>query len=303
MPFQNSSSRSRRHNLIVTGIMALLVILVVVVVLAAVLSPGREENTSSDVRQWSGNGTTKHLREIILGRCYNYITTVNPELKDKDCLNIWEELQHAFIYKHPCNMQEEDYQPLKNLASHSVPCSKSLFWSKTNDLVHRYTKANRDFFTLEDTLLGYIADRLTWCGSVTSPGIDYISCPEWKDCDSNPVTLFWKMASKMFAETACGTVQVMLNGSLEAGAFKNNSFFGGIEIFHLNPEKVSTMQIWLMNDVDGPQRDSCTGHSITTLTNILKSRKINATCENNYRPVQFLQCASYPDHSTCKFCS
>lgn len=47
---------------------------------------------------------------------------------------------------------------------------QSLFWSKTNSLVHRYTKANHDFITLEDTLLGYVADGMSWCGSSSDPG-------------------------------------------------------------------------------------------------------------------------------------
>lgn len=48
--------------------------------------------------------------------------------------------------------------------------SQSLFWSKTGDLVHRYTKSNQNFLTLEDTLLGYMADRVSWCGDPSDPG-------------------------------------------------------------------------------------------------------------------------------------
>lgn len=48
--------------------------------------------------------------------------------------------------------------------------SQSLFWSKTNDLVHRYTKSNQNFLTLEDTLLGYMADNISWCGDPSTPG-------------------------------------------------------------------------------------------------------------------------------------
>ncbi|PKU32428.1 hypothetical protein llap_17270 [Limosa lapponica baueri] len=57
-----------------------------------------------------------------------------------------------------------------------------------------------------------------------------------------------------FAEAACGVVQVMLNGSIEAGAFRSNSIFGSIEVFNLNPDKVSAVHIWLMHDIGGPQR-------------------------------------------------
>lgn len=32
------------------------------------------------------------------------------------------------------------------------------------------------------------------------------------------------------------------------------SVFGSVEIFNLNPDKVSEIRIWLMNDIGGPQR-------------------------------------------------
>ncbi|XP_066489028.1 ADP-ribosyl cyclase/cyclic ADP-ribose hydrolase 1-like [Tiliqua scincoides] len=302
MPFQNSSATTHRPRLILSGVMVVLLLLVVVIVSVAVLSSGRKATPGSSPAQWKGDGTTKHLQEIVLGRCYNFIATVNPELKDIDCLQVWQGLQNAIAYRDPCSTTEEDYRPLVDLASHFIPCNKSLFWSKTKDLVHRFTKANHDFLTLEDTLAGYIADELSWCGDLASPGINYQSCPKWSECENNPSTIYWKMASKMFAEAACGTVQVMLNGSIETGAFRNNSFFGGIEVPNLNPDKITEMHIWLIHDIDRPQRESCTGPSITTLKNILTSRKISVSCEENYRPVQLLQCASNPDHSTCKLC-
>lgn len=48
--------------------------------------------------------------------------------------------------------------------------SQSLFWSKTNDLAHRYTKSSHGFLTLEDTLLGYMFDGVSWCGDPSVPG-------------------------------------------------------------------------------------------------------------------------------------
>lgn len=44
--------------------------------------------------------------------------------RDKDCLKIWESLKHAFIYKNPCNITSEDYEPLMELATHPIPCNK-----------------------------------------------------------------------------------------------------------------------------------------------------------------------------------
>ncbi|EOB03210.1 ADP-ribosyl cyclase 1, partial [Anas platyrhynchos] len=233
--------------------------------------------------RWQDRGTTRNLREIVLGRCYSYLAERHPALGDTDCLKIWESLKYAFIYKNPCNTTAEDYQPLMELASHPIPCNKSLFWSKTNDLAHRYTKSSHGFLTLEDTLLGYMFDGVSWCGDPSVPGINYESCPKRSECESNPGSVFWKTASKRFAEAACGVVQVMLNGSIEAGAFRSSSIFGSIEVFNLNPDKVSEIQIWLMHDIGGPQSESCSGHSIQRLKHILEERNFTITCEDNYR--------------------
>ncbi|NXK95293.1 CD38 hydrolase, partial [Formicarius rufipectus] len=302
MPFQQGSARTRQRTVLVVGIALLLAALVLAVVLASLLTLGKRE-VSPKMLQWKDRGTTKNLQEVVLGRCYNYITERYPELGDKDCLKIWESLKEAFIYKNPCNITSGDYQPLMELASHPVPCNKSLFWSKTYDLVHRYTKSNQNFLTLEDTLLGYMADRISWCGDPSAPGINYESCPKWSECESNPGSVFWKMASKMFAEAACGVVQVMLNGSVEAGAFRSSSIFGSIEVFNLNPEKVSEVHIWLMHDIGGPQSESCSGHSIQRLKSILEERNFRIICEDNYRPVQLLQCVHNPDHADCRLCT
>uniref|UniRef100_A0ACB8E6P5 Uncharacterized protein n=1 Tax=Sphaerodactylus townsendi TaxID=933632 RepID=A0ACB8E6P5_9SAUR len=273
--------------------MVLLIVAMVVILVVVVMNPEKKRTTGTGLSQWKGKGTTQNLQEIVLGRCYNYIMTMNPELSGgKDCHKIWELLQRAIMYKDPCSTREEDYQPLMDLASHSIPCNKSLFWSKTNNLVHRYTKANQDVLTLEDTLLGYIADGMSWCGSNSEPGIDYNSCPKWNECESNPSSVYWKMASRMFAEAACGTVQAWPQaGSVESG-----------RVPEAVTEKVSTVQVWLMQDIEGNQSESCTGPSIKMLKSFLENRKINVTCKENYRPVQLLQCATNPDHDTCRLC-
>ncbi|XP_034264772.1 ADP-ribosyl cyclase/cyclic ADP-ribose hydrolase 1-like isoform X2 [Pantherophis guttatus] len=253
MPFQNSSSWTRKQKLILTGVVVVLLGTMTVFVVLGLLRVGRKKTPTAEEQQWKGRGTTEHLVEIVLGRCYNFITTINSELRNKDCLRVWKLFEQAFLYKDPCSMTKEDYQPLMDLARYSIPCNKSLFWSKTYDLAHHYTKTNHDFLTLEDTLLGYIADGITWCGNPSDSGVNYESCPKWTECENNPSSVYWKLASKMFAETSCGTVQVMLNGSTATGAFRKSSIFGSVEIVNLNPEKVSKMQIWLMHDIGGLQ--------------------------------------------------
>lgn len=45
-----------------------------------------------------------------------------------------------------------------------------LFWSKTKKIVHDFTEKRDCFLTLEDTLVGFIMNGLTWCGKEESNG-------------------------------------------------------------------------------------------------------------------------------------
>ena len=50
---------------------------------------------------------------------------------------------------------------------------KFLFWSKTRTLMHSYAAVFRDFWTLEDTLVGYMFNDLVWCGQDEDSGESY----------------------------------------------------------------------------------------------------------------------------------
>ncbi len=45
-----------------------------------------------------------------------------------------------------------------------------MFWSRTQETVHNFTKKKDCYVTLEDTVLGAVADGLTWCGKDGSNG-------------------------------------------------------------------------------------------------------------------------------------
>lgn len=251
------------------------------------------------LKKWQGAGTTLHFREIVLGRCYTYTQLMKPELRVKDCQKIVGAFMGAVLSKDPCGFTEGDYQPLIKLTNQTVPCDKTLFWSKSRELAHQYTKVQQEMFTLEDTLLGYMADGLKWCGDAGSSEMNYQSCPDWRgDCANNTMSVFWDTVSKWFAENACGVVQVLLNGSF-SNAFNKNSTFGRVEIYNLHPDKVSTLQAWVMHNIEDVHSDSCSASSINDLKSISSNRNITFTCQSNYRPIKFLQCVKNPEHSSC----
>ncbi|XP_047574888.1 ADP-ribosyl cyclase/cyclic ADP-ribose hydrolase 1 isoform X2 [Lutra lutra] len=227
-----------------------------------------------------------------------------PELlarRHKDCQKIGKAFTTAFLSKDPCSSTEQDYQPLLELTAQTVPCNKTLFWSKSSELAHDYTRVRGDLFTLEDTLLGYMADGLKWCGDPRSSEMNYQSCPDRReDCSNNSFSVFWNAVSKRFAEDACGVVHVVLNGSI-SNTFDERSTFGRVEVFNLRPEKVHQLQAWVMHDIGSVHSDSCSSSSVNNLKRILKERSIAFSCQNNYGPIRLLQCVKSPEPSSCRF--
>uniref|UniRef100_A0A452T2Y5 ADP-ribosyl cyclase/cyclic ADP-ribose hydrolase 1 n=1 Tax=Ursus maritimus TaxID=29073 RepID=A0A452T2Y5_URSMA len=226
-------------------------------------------------KEWKGEGTTAHFYEILLGRCYTYTQIVRPELGHKDCQKIGKAFTGAFLSKDPCSSTEQDYKPLMELTDQAVPCDKTLLWSKSSQLAHDYTRVRQAMFTLEDTLLGYMADGLRWCGDSGSSAAGVwqlnLRSEEW-----------WAFFfSFKFAEDACGVVHVVLNGSI-SNTFDERSTFGRVEVFNLRPEKVHRLQAWVMHDIGSARRYAfllC----VCTL------------------PIRLLQCVKNPDHPSCRF--
>ncbi|KAM7243426.1 hypothetical protein CapIbe_005920 [Capra ibex] len=232
----------------------------------------------SGLNRWHGRGSTPDFQDIIEDRCDTYTQRIRPDSRSRNCQEIKQAFMSAFISKDPCKATKEDYRRLIDLADSTVPCNKRVLWSKTKELAGEYAKA-RGLVTLEDTLLGSLADGLSWCGEPGSSDLNTWSCPDWKkDCRTNYLTVFWEVLSERFAESACGTVQVVLDGSLE-NAFNEMSIFGRVEAPNLKP--MVTLQAWLVHDPGKPPRDSCSGSSITKLKSILSERNVRFICRDN----------------------
>ncbi|XP_057183851.1 ADP-ribosyl cyclase/cyclic ADP-ribose hydrolase 1 [Triplophysa rosa] len=111
------------------------------------------------------------------------------------CEDIWSAFVQAYVGKDPCSVPPEAYNPLVNSVQQKIPCNKNLFWSRTKDMAHAFTK-NRDcLMTLEDTLMGFMFDGLKWCSSNGSKETFTTGCPGWTECANNPVRSFWSRAS------------------------------------------------------------------------------------------------------------
>ncbi|KAG9479698.1 hypothetical protein GDO78_011627 [Eleutherodactylus coqui] len=120
--------------------------------------------------QWKGPGTTPNLENIVIGRCYDYTATVNPSVGKKNCSAIWEAFKSAFFSKDPCSIFPSDFERYINLTLHDIPINQSLFWENNKELVRRLSDRGNRYMSLGDTLMGWLADDLYFCGSSTDSG-------------------------------------------------------------------------------------------------------------------------------------
>ncbi|XP_037135773.1 ADP-ribosyl cyclase/cyclic ADP-ribose hydrolase 1 [Syngnathus acus] len=244
------------------------------------------------------SGTTPNIKHIVMGRCFNYITLVNPGIRS-DCEEIWQAFEEAVLGQTSCDVAAERYRRMFRAMPQMGACDRFLLWSKTRMLIQDYTAVARDLWTLEDTLAGYMFNDLVWCGQREDSDFDFGSCPEWSACLHHPVNSLWRQASKNFAEMACGNVTVLLNGSIEK-AFNRESMFGSVELDSLNPLWVRYVNIKVVTNLDGPFIESCTKGSVVDLSHILEARGFRWTCSDNDRILTILQCVREPDHSACR---
>ena len=57
------------------------------------------------------SGSTPRLREIFLGRCWDYQYQKFTPSSWKNCTDIWDVFHKAFSYKEPCKLNFSDYEP------------------------------------------------------------------------------------------------------------------------------------------------------------------------------------------------
>ncbi|CAI5672761.1 unnamed protein product [Oreochromis niloticus] len=172
-----------------------------------------------------------------------------------------------------------------------------MFWSDMKDVVHGLTAKRKDcFVTLEDTLLGSILDGLMWCGKEGKNGTFSNGCPEWSECENNPVRSFWRSASVAYADAACGDVTAMLSGSTTT-PFDPTSIFASIEVMRLKALRVSSLNVVMALKKNA--KSDCTNASLKKLQNQLDPN-ITYTCKD-VAEHRVEQCGSQPE-ITCGAC-
>ncbi|XP_056289957.1 ADP-ribosyl cyclase/cyclic ADP-ribose hydrolase 1-like [Pseudoliparis swirei] len=246
-----SAEKRRRRRRLFLGAFALLLVVVVILAVLYVVGVGPKEPA---------------LKPTFMERCEAF--------KGYECEDVWNAFQLGYVGKDPCGVTHEAYDPLMVGVPFRSTCNRLMFWSKTKDVVHNFTKESSCYVTVEETLLGSVLDGLTWCGKEGSNETFTTGCPGWTDCENNPVRSFWNRVSADFADSACGDVAAMLNGSI-ATPFHPDSVFASNEVKRFHFPRVKRLQVVLVS-----QENSATNCTNASLKNLQKELdpKISYEC-------------------------
>ncbi|KAM8880797.1 ADP-ribosyl cyclase/cyclic ADP-ribose hydrolase 1-like isoform 1-T1 [Synchiropus picturatus] len=204
-----------------------------------------------------------------------------------DCETAWQEFEKAYVGKDSCSVPPEAYSDLMTAAPFKPNCNNMMLWSKTKDIVSDLTDRRKCFTRLESTMLGAALDNKVWCGREGSKETFTESCPKWDQCVDNPQRSFWTKASASFAESACGNVTVMLDGSRKE-PFDPASTFGSVELPKLKAPAVKFLTVVLV--MNSNPESTCSSTSLQTLKNSLDPG-VRFDC-NEVQRSRISQCAS-----------
>lgn len=156
----------------------------------------------------------------------------------------------------------------------------------------------RKYWSLEDTLSGYLLDELLFCSRSNLNYFSNTSCPIQCVSRSNP---FWNAASIGFARQASGYVVSVLNGSRTNGAMANTSTFYKYELPELNSNRVTHVKVLLLHTPDEPKYETCKKpKSLAQLEKTLKEKNIAYSCEDNPEDILMLMCFQNPLSNECQ---
>ncbi|CAF0759290.1 unnamed protein product [Adineta ricciae] len=249
------------------------------------------------------NGTTCGLKEIMLGRCYEYQYIkrglyLSNTTDIKNCTELYDLFESEVRYKPYCNMNMSTYSKYfeKALAGVHV-INRAIFWSGTYAIAHTYSGHGSNYITLEDTLAANMLDGLMWCGKENdTEGFDYVSCPN--NCKDNRWAdlAFWGLASRTFAERVSGEIYVVLNGSRTDGrpTYRNGSYFAEFELpyFKRNGSfRVTKINALVLHTPDLPVTEKCGEKSLVFLEKLIRDAQFEYNCVDDPDELIMLMCA------------
>ncbi|KAL3846678.1 hypothetical protein ACJMK2_017711 [Sinanodonta woodiana] len=253
-----------------------------------------------------GNHASAELRSRFIGRCLefqaNTVFNVSCEEPKRNCIDIWEKFSRGFAFTDPCNVKNDAFRDYIMATHHYVPKDKAMFWGGVYNLAHRYSNKGQSRVTLEDTMPGYVADGLSFCGdNSTSDGIarENIICPSTyltSNCSSTVSSVFWTSASiNESRHLSCVTILCIVT-PLYAILFR---YFRMYEVPNLTKGTVTKAMVYIVGESPISKGSLCNSESISELKTHLAEKDIAFACEENPREVVYILCGDNPGADVC----
>lgn len=154
----------------------------------------------------------------------------------------------------------------------------------------------RQYWSLKDTLPGYLVNGVDFCSSYGSNTFDE-SCPNACVSVENP---FWNAASIDYAKKASGQITVVLNGTRSIGAITYSSYFIKYEVPNLQSEKVNELKVLLLHSPGQAKFETCEKPvTLRYLQSILVETNIKYSCEDEPDNIIYYMCFKEPLSKEC----
>ncbi|XP_057293167.1 ADP-ribosyl cyclase/cyclic ADP-ribose hydrolase-like [Hydractinia symbiolongicarpus] len=248
--------------------------------------------------------TTPHIKELFIGRCYEYQFRRNVS-QHYNCDSLWNAFFNSFAYKDPCDVQSYHYKKFLDMIEEDIPKDKALLWSGSRELAHKFSDFlfTKRFTTLEDTMAGYLVNDMKWCGKRDSPGINFKECP-WECSIQTP---YWSSANQRFAKKIRGVVQIILNGTRQhlndgrvyPSYMKNRYYLGPYIIPEFKKENIRHVKIIVAHTLHLKPLESCNEKTVKLLVEDIKKKNIPVNCVDDADTVKHILCVDDPLSNSC----
>ena len=89
------------------------------------VNPKKTKSKATSWFQHPAEGTTKHIKELFIGRCFEYqLKRANHNDEEINCYKIWSLFHRAFAYKGPCDVTAKQYLPFLIAVEEDIPKDK-----------------------------------------------------------------------------------------------------------------------------------------------------------------------------------
>lgn len=157
---------------------------------------------------------------------------------------------------------------------------KALFWTGvSHELRNDYSNRKHRFTLVDQTPGGSLLIDLTYCShnyydNETRLCFEKSNQP-WDDNLNNGTggyrgasMAWWQGASREFAKAASGHTYVLFHKQRQYPTlYSQDSIFSRVEVNHLDPARVSTLEFLLTNEIGLDDLETCRGETIKNLTN------------------------------------